>query len=199
MSLSSTVFGFQFLSLSLWLPVFNALFITRFFSIFQGGTKAPRRTQVTVRVDRSTWGGNHNSNFTFQHLLFTGLYPGELLYCVISLCECGTEQSWAFWERFCQECCKDEECQSKWHCPVKEELSQRGKKQKRRVLMLWKLDEEWQSEIWVQGKRLTLFNKRKTEKRQYYVTTPNPRLRSMTRFKSLLLTMSAQPQYCWGN
>lgn len=53
MSLSSSVFGFQFLSLS---GCLSSILHHHIFLPFRGGMKAPRRPQVTGRVDRSTWG-----------------------------------------------------------------------------------------------------------------------------------------------
>lgn len=122
---------FLWLSVSLPVCLSSIHSSSQDFSPFSRGYEGPKETASHGQGWQvNLGGGNHNSNFTFQHLLFTGLYPRELLYCVISSCECGTEQSWAFGEKTRNV--------TVWHCPVKEDFNQRSKKQKRRNLTLWK-------------------------------------------------------------
>lgn len=75
---SSYVFAFQFLSLF-------ALCIFTFSSplLHRGGIRGPKETSSHRQGWQVNLRGSHNSNFTFQRLLFTGLRLRDLLYSVI--------------------------------------------------------------------------------------------------------------------
>lgn len=66
-------------SFSLWLPFFNPLH--SFFS-FCGGMLAPRRSQATGRVDRSTWGETSTVTSHFAACCSQAYTPGT--WCTVS-------------------------------------------------------------------------------------------------------------------
>lgn len=115
MSPSSSVFAFQFLSL-FGRPGSSALCI----STPPPPPSPPWRSKETSS-HRQGWQvnlrGSHDSNFTFQRLLFTGLRLRDLLYCLI-LFFSSSFFSFFFLSRFCQKHYKDGEHQyglhSKW-------------------------------------------------------------------------------------
>lgn len=109
----------------------------KIFLHFQGRTKAPRTPQVTVRVDRSTWGETTTVISHFSTCC-SQVYPRGDCCTVSFLCVNVALNKVEPFDWFCHKCCKNWECHSEWQQPVKEEFTQRSKKHKRRNLMLWK-------------------------------------------------------------
>lgn len=112
-AVSLSVFGFQFISLSGCLSSIHSSSLCHcvFFLPFVEVCWPPGDLKPQVKLR-----GTHNSNFIFHCLPFTGLHPRDLMYHVIWICKCDTEQGWACWERFCQKHCKNYEGQFKLHC-----------------------------------------------------------------------------------
>lgn len=79
---SFSVFGIPFLCL-FWLLGNSALHISTFCPLHRGGTAAPKGTWSHRQGWQVNLKGGHNSNFTFQHLLFTGLSLRDPLEGVI--------------------------------------------------------------------------------------------------------------------